>query len=75
MEVESCLQAHNTKREIHRALSLVWDETLAQHAKEWAEILVGLGRMEHDSNTGEGENLYWSKSYQVSTCLDAVNSW
>lgn len=62
MEVESCLQARNTKREIHRALSLVWDEMLAQHAKEWAEILVGLGRMEHDRNTGQGENLYWSKS-------------
>lgn len=71
----SCLRAHNTKRELHRASSLIWDETLAEHAKEWAERLVSLGGMQHAHGTGEGENLYQSKGFQVSTCLDAVNSW
>ena len=66
--MESCLQAHNAKRELHRASPLSWDETLAQDAKEWAERLASLGKMEHADDTEEGENLYWYKSSQVRTC-------
>ena len=75
MEVDDCLKAHNDKRALHVASPLVWNTTLAQNAKEWAEQLVKLGGMVHSQGSGEGENLYQSTSCTVSTCKDAVDSW
>jgi len=75
VEINTCLQAHNAKRSLHGAAPLVWDATLARHAKEWAEVLVRWGEMEHARDTGEGENLYWYKGSKVATCVEAVKSW
>lgn len=72
----ACLQAHNAKRDIHGASSLVWDDTLEQHAKEWADHLLSEGKgLKHATQTGEGENLYWGKTSSHRTCEDAMNSW
>jgi len=79
VDINACIQAHNAKRARHGAAPLVWDVTLARHAKEWAEVLARRGKSEHARGTGEGENLYRYKSYgsiaKVATCVDAVKSW
>ncbi|XP_078362815.1 ectin-like [Oculina patagonica] len=75
---DACLQAHNAKRALHQNTpALVWDATLAQHAKDWADVLAQNGSIHHATGTGEGENLYkYSTSGStVETCADAVESW
>lgn len=78
VDPDACLKAHNEKRALHPGTPmLVWDDTLAQHAKTWADHLASKGTLEHAENTGEGENLYYfgtSGSY-VATCDDAVQAW
>ena len=54
VKVDDSRKAHNDKKALHGAPPLVWDTTLPQHAKEWAENLVKLGRMKHSRGTGEG---------------------
>ncbi|KAJ7377240.1 hypothetical protein OS493_030051 [Desmophyllum pertusum] len=73
----ACLQAHNGKRALHEGTSpLVWDATLAQHAKEWADHLASTGTFDHDSDRGdEGENLYKATASAVKSCADAVEAW
>jgi hypothetical protein len=56
------LAAHNAERDRKQLPRLVWSDTLAQHAKSWAERLAREDRMQHSdakSRPGEGENL-WS---------------
>ncbi|KAJ7382012.1 hypothetical protein OS493_037714 [Desmophyllum pertusum] len=72
----ACLQAHNDKRTLHEWTSqLVWDATLAQHAKEWADHLASIGTLQHATGTGEGENLYKATASAVKSCADAVEGW
>lgn len=78
VDPDACLKAHNEKRALHPGTPmLVWNDTLAQHAKTWADHLASKGTLEHAENTREGENLYYfgtSGSY-VATCDDAVQAW
>jgi len=71
----ACLKAHNDKRALHGSPPLVWNATLAQHALTWADHLAGLGRLEHEQNIDEGENLFKSSGPNPTTCVDAVESW
>ena len=74
--MEACLKAHNQLRAKHNAPPLSWDTKLANDAQKWANDLVKLGKMMHATDTGEGENLYWSASTsKVATCVDAVEAW
>ena len=76
VDEDACLQAHNAKRALHQDTpALVWDATLAEHAKAWADHLAATGKFDHDMNTAEGENLFKSTGSKVSTCADAVESW
>lgn len=62
VDPDACLKAHNEKRALHPGTPmLVWDDTLAQHAKTWADHLASKGTLEHAENTGEGEKplLFW----------------
>jgi len=74
-----CLAAHNDKRALHQQTSpLIWSDTLAQHAKAWADHLAEKGIVEHDPNLNdEGENIYWSISStaKAQSCADAVEKW
>ncbi|KAL9981245.1 hypothetical protein ACROYT_G009920 [Oculina patagonica] len=58
LDVHACLKAHNDRRARHSAPELEWDDTLAQHAQEWADHLAATETFEHAKGTGEGENLY-----------------
>ncbi|KAL9981253.1 hypothetical protein ACROYT_G009930 [Oculina patagonica] len=41
VDEDACLQAHNSKRALHQNTpALVWDATLAQDAKDWADHLA-----------------------------------
>lgn len=74
----ACLRAHNAKRALHADTSpLVWDAKLAQDARAWADHLVRLGKLEHSSVAGQGENLYasWSTAPTAATCKQAVEAW
>ncbi|KAJ7377237.1 hypothetical protein OS493_030048 [Desmophyllum pertusum] len=76
LDEAACLQAHNDKRALHEGTSqLVWDATLAQHAKEWADHRASIGTLQHANlaGTGEGENLYLGPA--VKPCADAVEAW
>lgn len=75
MDPDACLQAHNEKRALHGAPALVWDNKLAQDAKNWEDHLASTGRLVHAKNIAEGENLYSGSSGFVTSCSDAVKSW
>ncbi|KAL9972633.1 hypothetical protein ACROYT_G018979 [Oculina patagonica] len=76
VDAGACLRAHNAKRALHQDTpALVWDAKLARRAKKWAKRLAKKGKLEHESNTGEGENLYWSRGSAIKTCSDAVAAW
>lgn len=75
VDPDACLQAHNAKRALHGAPALMWDDKLAQDAKNWADHLASIGYPVHAQNIDEGENLFSSSSGFVSSCSDAVESW
>jgi len=52
------LETHNGERALMGEPPLKWDPILAAHAAGWAEYLGGIGRLEHDRGSGEGENLW-----------------
>ena len=71
------LAAHNTERAALNLPSLVWNETLAAHAAEWANKLAERARLEHsprDERNGEGENL-WMGTAGGYTTDQMVDSW
>jgi hypothetical protein len=61
---QEILEAHNKYRAEVNVAPLVWSNTLASNAQEWANYLVSLGgnTLQHSSNTGEGENLWLGTS-------------
>lgn len=77
VDSSACLDAHNTKRALHSASPLTWDDELARKAQRWANHLASIGSLKHDPNAKAGENLYFSYSSvpQETSCQDAVNAW
>ena len=76
VDPDACLQAHNAERARHSGTPpLKWNETLAKHAEKWAKYLASNDKFEHEKNTGEGENLYYSYGSPVTKCKDAVTAW
>ena len=78
--IDECLNAHNVLRALHPGTgAMTWNDDVAKGAQEWANYLATLGKMEHASGTGLGENLYtswWGLSGCGSaTCSAAVRAW
>lgn len=71
---QAALDAHNSARNDVGVTPLVWDDSLASEAQEWADHLVDLGQLEHSGTDGEGENLYM-QSGTDSAWVNAVDAW
>ncbi|KAK3728247.1 hypothetical protein QZH41_019614 [Actinostola sp. cb2023] len=56
VNIDECLQAHNSKRALHGAAPLTWDSRLAQQAQAYALKLANIKQMKHDPNNADGEN-------------------
>jgi len=71
---QSAIDRHNEIRaEVFSGSTVVWNETVATTAQEYANYLASNGKFEHDYGSGYGENLFYS-SYN-SNYVDAINSW
>jgi hypothetical protein len=70
--INEILNAHNKYRVELGIPPLKWSDSLAQHAKAWADRLAGERRMYHSSGTGEGENLWMGTSgyYSLTQMVD-----
>lgn len=57
--MEETLEAHNKFRREHAEAPLIWDDTLANYAQNWANTLVSTGKFEHSPKPPRtyGENL------------------
>ena len=72
----ACLKAHNDRRALHGVTSLIWDDSLAQHAQVWADHLAATGKIRHDPDLDEeGENLAWFQGHLTADCTDALENW
>jgi uncharacterized protein YkwD len=74
-EWADALNAHNTKRGVHRSPALAWDADLAAGAQEWANGCRrdGNNNFVHSSfSNGYGENLYWGTNVSAK---DAAEWW
>jgi uncharacterized protein YkwD len=59
----AALKVHNDGRKSKGLQPLVWDNTLVQHAQQWANHLVQIDKMVHSTGAqrpNEGENLAWA---------------
>ena len=79
-EVRQLLQEHNRVRAEVGVGALVWSESIAAHARQWAEYLAASGcRMEHRPVKGPwrgvyGENLFMGTAGHYGV-VDAVRGW
>src|SRR5258707_4930654 len=71
---DQMLQAHNGERALMGEPPLKWDPILAAHATGWAEYLAGIGRLEHDRGSGEGQNL-WMGEADAPPAQTIVGAW
>lgn len=63
---------------MHSAPSLQWSEEAARTASQWASRLARLGRLEHDSNSGMGQNLFYKSAFGTSVAVsgeEVAKSW
>lgn len=70
---QAALDAHNAARAEVGSPDLLWDAGLASDAQSWADHLASIGKLEHASGTGQGENLYM-QSGSNDPFLNAVNA-
>lgn len=74
LSIEVALNEHNRVRsEVYSDAPMVWDDTVAQTAQEYAQYLAESGKLEHDMGSGYGENL--AVTYSTSPYKDAVRMW
>lgn len=73
---EQLLAAHNRYRDEVNVPPLVWSDTLASHAQEWADHLASTGgsTLQHSQTSNEGENL-WRGTSNYFSYTEMVNSW
>jgi len=72
--VQELLNAHNSYRSQVGVAPLAWSNTLADHAKEWANHLGATNGFKHSGASGEGENLWMGTSGRFSY-TQMVGSW
>ncbi|XP_048875517.1 LOW QUALITY PROTEIN: uncharacterized protein LOC125746025 [Brienomyrus brachyistius] len=73
---KEALEAHNARRQQHRAPPLSLDLGLCRETQKWAEHLVQQNALQH-SDTDLGENIFykWSSNKAPVSGKDAVESW
>ncbi|MEH2147603.1 CAP domain-containing protein [Nostoc sp.] len=59
---QEILNAHNSYRSEVGVPPLVWSDSLASHAQEWANYLAATQSFKHSGADGEGENLWMGTS-------------
>jgi hypothetical protein len=69
------LSAHNRYREEVGVLPMIWSDTLATHAQQWANYLASIDSLQHSSGTGEGENLWAGYPSHYFTYTQMVDYW
>lgn len=55
--INDTLFAHNKYRALVGSPPLVWDNTLAAEAEQWAKNMLAKGSMYHSGKSGMGENI------------------
>lgn len=73
-EVTAMLDAHNSWRLRYSVPTLVWDNTVAAVAQDWANTIAATGTFAHRPNNQYGENI-WSGTSGFFVPADAVNNW
>jgi hypothetical protein len=68
------LAVHNRERAALDLPPLVWNESLVLGAREWAERLAALGRLEHSGGDAYGENL-WMGTAGAYTLEQMAGDW
>lgn len=68
------LDAHNEWRQKYGVPALVWDDTVAAVAQDWANQIAASNKFEHRPNNKFGENI-WAGTTGFFVPTDAVNSW
>jgi uncharacterized protein YkwD len=68
------LAAHNTFRRHLKLPPLQWSDRLAKAAQSWADTLIKQGKFYHQSQTGQGENLFEMRGGSA-TPEDVVQDW
>ena len=81
-EATQFLDYHNAARKELHIAPLVWDNTLASYAQEWADFLAKkkkcklIHRDELNNNPKKlGENLYWVSSGENFQVVQAADAW
>ena len=72
------LETHNNERAAVGSPALKWSDSLAADAKSWAEHLAQLGKLEHATGTGQGENLSYrsdSRGPSAISTVDLLSGW
>jgi uncharacterized protein YkwD len=75
---KTILDIHNNERDAVGSPLIKWSDSLAADAKSWAEHLAQLGKLEHATGTGQGENLSYrsdSRGPSAISTADLLNGW
>jgi len=74
-DIQKILIAHNKERHLVGVSDLVWDDSIANFAKNWASFLAGEDNgLKHRKNNAFGENLASFNGYDFSADF-GVNLW
>lgn len=71
---DEILAAHNEERALAGTPPLKWDARLADDARKWALHLSTLGELQHNTRSGQGENLSMGPAGRNSL-RDLVGDW
>ena len=74
MDSADMLSAHNSWRQRFSVPALVWDNSVAAVAQDWANQMAASGNFAHRPNNAFGENI-WAGTSGFFMPIDAVNSW
>ncbi|OXA57611.1 Golgi-associated plant pathogenesis-related protein 1 [Folsomia candida] len=58
--IQEALEEHNVLRAKHGAPPLILNADLGKISQAWVNNLAKLGKMQHNSTCGFGENVYWN---------------
>ena len=74
-DIQKILIAHNSERQLVGVSNLVWDDSIANFAKEWAVFLASQNKgLKHRNHNTYGENLASFNGYDFSADF-GVNLW
>ncbi len=73
-DLKEFLNLHNNERNKYGCSPLIWDDSLAKIAQEWANYLVDKNAIYHRNDSELGENIFWGGSEDY-TLVDAAKSW